>query len=312
MELGNGTETKTQNGDEGTETSGRIVMVSTYSKSMAKVPLRGSDDTLPPASSVGGKEKMLSVKSEGSKEGLLESNDTHAWQPLNPVVGNPVVGDNTDTSDTNDNKVPVPGVISPPLDTPSTALQNLDELKKQTDSCSRGNSVGSKQGVSQGTNQGMTPSRLVSLHNHSSDDSEDASRKKKDREAKFSLGKDFFCWICHKEKANVSCSKCPRSFHPKCLLSSGFHHSSLSVNARRTSSTGHDIICPECKSISDLERRPPRALKTVSKEELNSLLVYVIDSVKPVSLLHRERCSLTNEILESNLNLTESNLNLTE
>ena len=294
MELGNGTETKTHNGDEATDTSGQIVMASTHSRSVAKLP-PGCDDTVPPASSVGGKEseKILVVKSEASKDALIEStSDTHgssdAWQPLHPVLGNNV----PDTSNTNDNKVSVPEVVLPPMDTPSTALQNLDDFKKkQSEPCTKGNgSVGSKQGNEKAfTNQALSRPSIDG-------DSEDANRKRKDKEAKFSLGKDFFCWICHKEKANVSCSKCPRSFHPKCLLSSGFHHSSLSTGARRSSSSGstsHDITCPECKSIEDLERRPPKALKTVSKEELNSLLVYVIDSVKPVSILGQIRSVVT-------------------
>ena len=293
MELGNGTETKTHNGDEATDTSGQIVM----SKSVAKVAPAGCGATVPPASSVCGKdnEKNLVVKSEPSKDALIEStSDTHgssdAWQPLNPVLGDNL----PDTSNTNDNKVSVTEVVSPPMDTPSTALQNLDDFKKkQSEPCTKGNgSLGGKQGSEKGfMNQAVTPSR-PSIDG----DSEDANRKRKDKEAKFNLGKDFFCWICHKDKANVSCSKCPRSFHPKCLLSSGFHHSSLSGGARRTSSSSsssHDITCPECRSIEDLERRPPRALKTVSKEELNSLLVYVIDSVKPVSILGQIRSVVT-------------------
>ncbi len=29
--------------------------------------------------------------------------------------------------------------------------------------------------------------------------------------------KDFYCWMCHKEKTNLHCELCSRTYHLKCL-----------------------------------------------------------------------------------------------
>lgn len=281
-------QTNSLNGGKSSNTSGQIVMASTDSESVAK--LTPPRDDIEPVLNVEEKMKGTNITTEASsvKEFVKTvSEGSHgassgAWQPL--------LEDNIDgSSSVNATKVTIPELVSSPMDTPSTALQNLDDCKpakKQTTNQGSKTNDNSVQVHSKKTGDKVSSTTTMNQPRASFDgsDSEDISRKKKDKDAKFKIGKDFFCWICHKDKANVSCSNCPRSYHPKCLLSSGVQQSSLTGNGRKSNSNSHDITCPECKLIEALEKKPPKALKTVTKEELNSLLVYAIDSVKPVSI----------------------------
>lgn len=275
------------NGDEPLNTSGQIVMASTESESVAKLtPPRDDTEVVSNIEEKINTNIVVNAATDHVKKESDPGTDgasSTAWPPLPHMLGD------ASASSLNPSSVTIPKVVSPPIDVPSSTLHNLDDFKGMKKPST---------GLSLKTNDSVQPSPKQpkekvssnktmndsSLSLSDSGDPEELKRKKKDKDAKFKIGKDFYCWNCHKDKANVSCGKCPRSYHPKCLMSSGFQHSSLSGNGRKNSSSSHDITCPECKLIEDLERRPPKALKTVSKEELNSLLFYAVDSIKPVSI----------------------------
>lgn len=90
------------------------------------------------------------------------------------------------------------------------------------------------------------------------------------RQAKLDAGLDYYCWTCHKEKASISCGSCARSFHGKCLASSGM----------RKPAGDEKLVCPECQLASDMAQKPARALKSLTRQELNQLIVEVVQSVK--------------------------------
>lgn len=277
------------NGRNPLNTSGQIVIASTESESVAKLTPPRDDNELnsPVKEKINANIVKIEAKDGVKKESEPETDgaSSGAWPPFPHMLGDTI----TSASCSNSVGVAIPKVVSPPIDVPSTALQNLDDfkvVKKPSTGVSLKASDDSVQPSPKQMNEKVSSNTTMndsSLPLSDSGDPEELKRKKKDKDAKFKTGKDFYCWMCHKDKANVSCDKCPRSYHPKCLLSSGFQHSSLSGSGRKSSTSSRNITCPECKSIEDLERRPPKALKTVPKEELNSLLFYAVDSIKPVS-----------------------------
>lgn len=44
-----------------------------------------------------------------------------------------------------------------------------------------------------------------------------STKHKKSNETSTELRNDNYCWLCHKEKCNISCGICPRSYHLKCI-----------------------------------------------------------------------------------------------
>ncbi|RWS07781.1 protein kinase C-binding protein 1-like protein [Dinothrombium tinctorium] len=109
--------------------------------------------------------------------------------------------------------------------------------------------------------------------------------------AKFLNEKDIYCWVCHKEKVNISCSLCVRSFHNKCLpansLYTGHEHHSITANGDNTNSSGHSSggnrwVCIECTAISKAEEAKTRseALKNVTPDEFVDLLKYALQTIK--------------------------------
>ena len=88
------------------------------------------------------------------------------------------------------------------------------------------------------------------------------------RSAKMGAGQDFYCWQCHKEKATESCSNCPRSYHTKCLINAG--HKPVR----------DALICPECQVIRSMALKPARALRSLTKEELNKAISEAVQAVK--------------------------------
>jgi len=126
------------------------------------------------------------------------------------------------------------------------------------------------------------------------DESETSLTKKKftERAERFSKGKDYYCWCCHKEKANVSCVKCPRSYHFKCLSA----NSMLDKGESNPKILNRSYMCYNCKVESGEESNLSKALKAITAEELNGLLIHAIDAVKTVST------TIISEFYEYNVN----------
>ena len=64
---------------------------------------------------------------------------------------------------------------------------------------------------------------------------ESEERKNSTEKSSASELRDAFCWTCHRETGRLlSCEKCPRMFHPRCLLD-------------RPLATPSSWTCPECE-----------------------------------------------------------------
>lgn len=118
-----------------------------------------------------------------------------------------------------------------------------------------------------------------------------------------STGKDRFCWICHKDRSNINCRQCPRSYHLKCIPSST-SSSTNSTNSDNKSKSNtksfDDWICVECKDIirdeEDLQQFSEEEssenstqssfvgskwrLAQMSTEELSELLMFALQTIK--------------------------------
>lgn len=194
------------------------------------------------------------LKSEPEETTPRDTSDSSSWQPF--MKG---------TEDNNgQNDVWSPNNESAFRHEPLTPGDgsNGDSGLKQTP-------VGNKSGVK----------RKLDPQNDSHSDSPGLDEKQKklradEKRAKFSSGKDYWCWTCHKERANISCVSCDRSFHPKCLTPG--------INSRKNNSK--PIVCFECKQIAKAERKPPKAIRCLDIKELNELIQMAIESVKPVCI----------------------------
>ncbi len=124
--------------------------------------------------------------------------------------------------------------------------------------------------------------------------------------------KDRFCWICHKDRINIHCKLCPRSYHFKCIPSSGSlnnnnnnNNNSNNSNSDKTknntntnTNTNNNIkitdswLCIECKDIlreeeseyleEDEENRvqSKSRLTQMSAEELSQLFKFALQTIK--------------------------------
>ena len=96
------------------------------------------------------------------------------------------------------------------------------------------------------------------------------------------LTADFYCWHCHKERGNLSCSACPRSYHRKCLPANYLFEGQ--TGSKKSASVSAELaskwICPECKLIEEGEERRRTSLSAVSDEELNQLLISALGTIK--------------------------------
>jgi hypothetical protein len=97
-----------------------------------------------------------------------------------------------------------------------------------------------------------------------------SERKSTGSPAPVPVGKDQYCWYCHKEKCVITCKQCPRSFHGKCLTT---HNASVPKGSAF-------ILCPECNLVIETEKIPPRALRKVPVEELNDLILMAVNYLK--------------------------------
>lgn len=95
--------------------------------------------------------------------------------------------------------------------------------------------------------------------------------------------KDDYCWLCHKEKSNISCKSCPRTYHLKCLPTenSGLNDSSES---NKNGANNTNWICIECSAImkTDATSKSP-VLSQLSPHELSELLMFAVQTIKAVS-----------------------------
>ncbi|KAI1289793.1 Protein kinase C-binding protein 1 [Halotydeus destructor] len=115
-------------------------------------------------------------------------------------------------------------------------------------------------------------------HQSNNDNNENANHDHDEQnERQLSGGKDFHCWQCHKEKVNVECSRCPRSYHYKCLPSNS---SSNSQDATNNNDEGW--LCMECKNIakSEHERKSSSNLGRVTEKDFCTLLKFALQTIK--------------------------------
>ena len=95
---------------------------------------------------------------------------------------------------------------------------------------------------------------------------------------------DQYCWVCHKEKSNLSCSICSRSYHLKCLNNNPTysHLDSYILFNDKDSFIKDNWICFECELISKAESDEGRSecLRRISKDEFCDLLSYAVLSIK--------------------------------
>lgn len=163
------------------------------------------------------------------------------------------------------------------------------------DSTSSGVSVPSSQGSKQSDRRksklGSRNNELANLvivtppsKNRSQEDDVDDEVEKeiaKERATMFAKGKDYYCWICHKNEITLSCDRCPRSYHGKCFekeLAEVLKESDVQETGQED-----DVICPECRLITNgvKRRQDPRCLiSEVTKDDLKKLLLHAVDETK--------------------------------
>ena len=110
--------------------------------------------------------------------------------------------------------------------------------------------------------------------------------------------KDRFCWVCHKDKSNINCRQCPRSYHLKCIPSSS--STSSGTKSKSIDKSFESWICIECKDIlrdeEDLHQPseeensnnssqssyagPKWRLAQMSAEELSELLKFAMQTIR--------------------------------
>lgn len=128
-----------------------------------------------------------------------------------------------------------------------------------------------------------TPAPVTDKRESSSSD-EDA-RFAAERKAKFATGKDYFCWICHRDDVNISCIECPRSYHVKCIPTDA-PPQPKGKKVVPSIPALENWTCTECKLISDGEERrtsPDSMLANVSEETFINLLKYALQTIKQTS-----------------------------
>ena len=96
--------------------------------------------------------------------------------------------------------------------------------------------------------------------------------------------KDNHCWLCHKEKSNISCKLCPRSFHLKCLPDDYIYFGQEMIQKTDTNKSS-SWICIECTTImkSDNLKTRSATLNQLNPQEFSQLLTYALQTIKAVS-----------------------------
>ena len=95
---------------------------------------------------------------------------------------------------------------------------------------------------------------------------------------------DKYCWLCHKEKCNLSCQICPRSYHQKCINNNPSYSQldSFSLLNDKNAFIKDNWICFECELIqkSETEEGKSECLKRITKEEFCELLNFAVATIK--------------------------------
>ncbi|CAG2112271.1 unnamed protein product [Medioppia subpectinata] len=114
--------------------------------------------------------------------------------------------------------------------------------------------------------------------------------------------RDRFCWVCHKDKSNIVCKQCPRSYHMKCIAANGNTSSLNNTNSdNKTKSNNKALyeswVCIECKDILNEEHNlrivtaeeavdsapdsaPKSQLAQMSAEEMSQLLAFAVHTIR--------------------------------
>lgn len=115
---------------------------------------------------------------------------------------------------------------------------------------------------------------------------------------------DQYCWLCHKDKINLSCQICPRSYHLKCINSNPTYSQLDSFTLLNDKKTfiKDDWICFECEYISKSESDEGKSecLKRITKDEFCELLSHAVVTIKKssdVSFLFEVSCQFYNQML---------------
>lgn len=94
---------------------------------------------------------------------------------------------------------------------------------------------------------------------------------------------DHYCWICHKDKINLNCNICPRSYHLKCLNNNPSYSQLDSYTLINDKSFIKDNwVCFECELIAKSESDEGRSecLRRISKDEFCELLTFAVATIK--------------------------------
>ena len=73
--------------------------------------------------------------------------------------------------------------------------------------------------------------------------------------------RDRFCWVCHKDRSQITCRQCPRSYHLKCIPQSN------STNNRNSSQAFDSWTCIECRDIAADEEDLQQFLSTPAEDD---------------------------------------------
>ncbi|CAG2167954.1 unnamed protein product, partial [Oppiella nova] len=109
--------------------------------------------------------------------------------------------------------------------------------------------------------------------------------------------RDRFCWVCHKDKSNIVCKQCPRSYHLKCIPANTSSSANNAISDTKSKTNGKSFdswVCVECKDVlkeeADLTPSPdgtddsPPPVKSrlaqMSAEEMSQLLTFALQTIR--------------------------------
>lgn len=118
----------------------------------------------------------------------------------------------------------------------------------------------------------------------------------RERSEKFASGKDYYCWKCHKEFINLSCSYCERSYHFKCVPGETILPTGTAVSnvPKKLLYSKNDFSktpeykktpwkCTQCLIIEENEasyKSPTSPLSSIKPEEFETLLKFALGTIK--------------------------------
>lgn len=120
--------------------------------------------------------------------------------------------------------------------------------------------------------------------------SDDSKQQSNDNNEKFNESRiiDDHCWLCHKDKSNVTCKLCPRSFHLKCLPEEYIYSGQQEGCEKEMHIRSSGWTCIECTTIMKSEDLKTRSatLSQLSPQEFSQLLTYALQTIKAVCLFN--------------------------